>query len=93
MVKSALEEDPIDSDPDPDYDPDMSLLDHSTIPAEITKSVDLPPQSPIILPAPRAGADGEVAESKLERDLVRRRTRFKKENKLPDFEYGTDDDF
>ena len=91
MVKSGLEEDPADSDPDPDYDPDLSSLEKSTAPAEISKSEPLLPQPPNTLPIPRAGADSELSGSKVERDLIRRGSRFKRPNQFADFDYEEDD--
>ena len=93
IIKSNLESDPTqaDSDPDPDYDP-KSDLNTTAAGLEVSKSLEHPPPQPPPFDVPQASSSGEVSESKIKRDLIRRNTRFKKDNKCSDYVYYSDND-
>ena len=92
VIKSNLESDPTqaDSDPDPDYDPNKSGLNTTANTHEVSNPVGLPPLLPPSLDISQASSSGEVSESKLQRDLVRKSTRFKRRNKHSDYVYYSD---
>ena len=92
IIKSNLESDPTqaDSDPDPDYYPNKSGLNTTANTHEVSNPVGLPYLLPPLLDISQASSSGEVSESKLQRDLVRKSTRFKRRNKHSDYVYYSD---